>query len=50
MIQKLKKTDFPDKKFDKRLKVEITVNNIELIIGKINEIIEKINLLEKKSL
>lgn len=47
-LEKINKTDFPDKEYDKQLKIKSTSNNLELIINKLNEIIERINLLEKK--
>lgn len=46
-MNKLNKTDFPDKEYDKFLKIKPTSNNLEIIINKLNEVIEKINSLEK---
>jgi len=48
MINKLEKTDFQDKDFDHgRLRIKSTSNSMDIIIDKLNEIITKINKIER---
>lgn len=49
MISTLYKTDFPNKKFDNgRLLINSTESNIEILIKKINELVEQVNKVEKR--
>lgn len=51
MISKLNKTDFPKKEFNNgRLNIDLTdINNIEVLMKKINEMIEQINIKEEEN-